>query len=241
MSNMWKVPKMWEGGTVWILGGGPSLTKEFGIPDSVVEQVRKNELPLSTYSPYLEGIHNAHVIGVNVAFLFGDWVDMIFFGDRKFFLKYRNSIAAFKGLKVTCADYFKDNKGSSEGIRYLAKESTNRGKGISSNPQMVRWNANSGAAAISVAANAGASTIILVGFDMKLDDEENQHWHNAYRLKGTSGKKNPKLKTPFGRHLKGFEPIARDAKKRGIKIINASPNSAINVFEKKPVKELLNG
>ena len=82
----WQVPRMWEGGDVWIIGGGPSITKEFGIPDNIVQGVFKKELPLSAYSPYMSFLHDKHVIGVNVAYLLGDWVDMVFFGDKGFFI-----------------------------------------------------------------------------------------------------------------------------------------------------------
>ena len=82
----WTVPPIWEGDDVWILGGGPSVTMQFGIPNDVVEKVRKQELPPSVYSSYMKDIHNCHVIGINVAYLIGTWIDMVFFGDGKFFV-----------------------------------------------------------------------------------------------------------------------------------------------------------
>ena len=44
---------------------------------------------------------------------------------------------------------------------------------------------------------------------------------------------------PFDRHLRGFSDMAKDAKRRGIEIINASPDSAITCFPKYSIKELL--
>ena len=239
MPNTWIVPNIWDGGTVWIIGGGPSLTEQFNIPDEVVQQVRKGEAKPNIYSSYMEVLHDRHVIGVNAAFMIGNWIDMVFFGDKKFYTMYAKQLASFRGLKVTCADYFSNLRGAKENIRYLAKDKQ-KTWGISPNPKMVGWNSNSGAAAISVAANAKAKRIILLGFDMKLDEKQNQHWHNAYKLKGTSGKKNTLIKLPFKRHLKGFSAIAKDAKSRGIEIINASPDSAIDVFKKMTVEEILN-
>jgi len=89
----WSVPRMWEGGEVWILGGGPSLTKQFDIPDNVVQDVMKGISPPSVYSPYMEAIHNKHVIGINVAYLIGEWIDMCFFGDNKFFMPHQHRLA----------------------------------------------------------------------------------------------------------------------------------------------------
>jgi len=56
--EMWHPPKIWNNGTVFILGGGPSLLD--------------NNFDL---------IENKHVIGINNAYRLGDWVDICWFGD----------------------------------------------------------------------------------------------------------------------------------------------------------------
>jgi len=242
MHNMWHVPKIWQGGDVWIIGGGPSLTKQFNIPDDIVESVRNGTSPLSAYSPYMSAIHDKHVIGVNVAFMIGDWIDMVFFGDGGFFLQHMNQLAAFPNLRIGA-----HNKAAkSRWVKYLARQ---RGKkyGISTSSSHVCWNENSGAAAISVAAHAGAKRIILVGFDMSLDEKQKHHWHGVYR-KGGIAPSNTKVKrgkvinnVPFHRHLAGFPQIKKDASKLGIEIINACPESKIECFRKTTVKDVLNG
>src|SRR4030067_1990216 len=218
----WQVPRMWEDGDVWILGGGPSLTCQFDIPEHVVQKVMRGESSPSEYSPYMEAIHQKHVIGINVAYLIGDWIDMMFFGDNKFFQIHKERLAAWPGLKVTCHTIGQKYPW----VKYLAQDKSHI-RGISPNPKMVSWNANSGSAAISVAANAGASRIILVGFDMSLNNSGNQHWHTLYRNMPTAappkGKQRDGGRKPqatFTRHLLGFPEIAADAKRRGIEIIN---------------------
>jgi len=230
----WTAPKLWEGEEVWILGGGPSLTKQFNIPDELVQKVIQGLAKPSDYSPYMEKLHNKHVIGINVSYLIGDWIDLIFFGDGGFFLAHMNGLAAFPGLKCSCHPQVVGYNW----VKYLAKD-TKRIRGISPNPKMVSWNGNSGAAAISVAANMGAKRIVLVGFDMKLNETNNQHWHNLYgRLNAPRNPRKP-FQLPFNRHLQGFPQIDKDAKSRGIEIINASPDSAIKEFPKFNVKDLL--
>jgi len=238
----WRVPPIWEGGEVWILGGGPSVTKQFGIPDEIVNDVKSGKLPPSAYSPYMEGIHKKHVIGVNVSFLIGTWIDVCFFGDGKFFTQYRIELAQWPGLKVTC------NAGSTKipWIKYLARDTTHA-LGISSKSEAVSWNHNSGSAAVSMAANAGAKRIILVGFDMSLNTTGSKHWHQLYkptlapndvrhlRKQGIRYQ----VTMPFQRHLQGFPQMLKDAQVRGIEIINACPESAITVFPKCNVKDLL--
>jgi hypothetical protein len=234
----WRVPPIWEGGECWILGGGPSLPRQFDVPEEIIAKVLAKELPLSAYSPYMQAIHNKHVIGVNMAFMFGDWVDMVFWGDKKWYYNNREKLAKFRGIKITSHPHFNNQKYALENIKYIHKDG-NHAKGISFNSNMVSWNANSGAAAVSIGANTGAKRIILVGFDMKLGVDNKQHWHSEY---GTSNRKvtDPK-KLPFYRHMLGFSQMQKDAKKRGIQIINACPDSAINEFPKMTVKELLNG
>lgn len=232
----WEVPRMWEEGDVWVIGGGPSLPKEFDVPDDIIQKVLAKNLSPSAYSPYFEPIHDKHIIGVNAAYLIGNWIDMVFFGDKGWWLANREQLAKFPGLKVSCHPKFDSNELATERIKYLSRDKQH-GKGISLNPCTVSWNLNSGAAAISVAANAGAKRIILLGFDMKLGKDNKQHWHALY---GSAGRKeiNPR-KLPFHRHLRGFLEIAKDAKRRGIEILNASPESKIECFRKVTVKELL--
>jgi len=229
---MWQVPRIWEGGDVWIIGGGPSVTKQFGIPKEVIQQVTEGSSPPSVYSSYMESIHQKHVIGVNVSFMIGDWMDVAFFGDIGFFLRYKEQLAAFPGMKVCCHPQIEKFKW----VKFLGRD--HKSKGISDNPKTISWNFNSGAAAISMAAHTGAKRIILVGFDMKLDEKNKQHWHNVYG-RGPIVEQKRIMKLPFNRHLRGFPEIAKDAKAMGIEILNACPDSAITNFPKYSVSDLL--
>ena len=233
---IWQVPRMWEGGDVWIIGGGPSIPKQFGVPDDIIKAVVDGTSPASVYSPYMSFLHDKHVIGINVAYLLGDWIDLVFFGDVGFFLKHQEGLAKFPGLKVSChprADRY-------DWVKYTPRD-TKHARGISDNPKAVSWNGNSGAAAISIAANAGEKRIILLGFDMKLGNNNNQHWHDLYGRNASRDNRDPRkpFRLPFERHLRGFDDIAKDAKRRDIEIVNANPDSAITQFRKFTLKELL--
>ena len=216
------------------------MPRQFDVPDEVIQSVITQRSSPEVYSPYLASIYDQHVIGVNMAYKIGDWIDMVFFGDNKFFLMERERLAKFPGLKVTCNPKFASGRFSDERVKYLAQDKQHR-HGISSNPGMVCWNTNSGAATISVAANAGVKRIVLLGFDMKATDG-NQHWHSLYKsvADGKDGqKRTTRVSLPFRRHLLGFPEIARDAQRRGIEILNVSPDSAIDVFPKVSLTEAL--
>jgi len=226
---IWAVPKIWNEGTCWIVGGGASITTQFHIPKKVVDKVYAKELPISAYSPYMSLLHDKHVIGVNGAFLLGDWVDVCFFGDKTWYFKNANDLKAYKGLLVGCSEFLQVQGWQNLGIKYLQKDNS-KNFGISTDTTKVCWNNNSGSAAISLAYNTGCKRIILLGFDMALSQTGKGHWHDQY---------DGKISMPFHKHLAGFEQIALDAKRLGVEIINASPTSLITQFSKMNVKDIL--
>lgn len=224
----WRIPKIWTNREVWIIGGGPSVYNQFKVPADVQQKVQSGKLPVSYLSKYFEKIHDKTVIGVNMAFLLGDWIDMMVFGDKGFVEKMEQAgvyedFVNFKGLKVALHKRFAPHLE----IKYVPKARTKR-LGLSDNPNAISFNHNSGAAAINVAVNAGATRIILLGFDM-MSSKRNSHWHGLY------GAAVP----PYLKHLTGFPYIADDARRMGVEILNANPESAINCFPKVSVKELL--
>lgn len=245
----WSIPKIWQDDECWIIGGGPSLFREFNVPPTLIDEVISGKKPSSDYSQYLVAIHNKHVIGVNNAYQLGNWIDVLFFGDYSWYFPFHQpTVDVFPGIKVSCANKFGVRDQSRyNGLKYirLAKEKL----GISLEvPDEIRWNYNSGAAAINLAAQFGAKRIVLVGFDMDFDISipNVTHWHGKHRH--IEYGKNPqqdqiKRKSTFSKKfiqfLSCFPQIAEDAEKYNIEIINASLNSKIVCFKKASVKDLL--
>lgn len=232
----WIIPKIWQDGEVFIIGGGPSILRQFNIPQEIIVQVMAKRQSPSVYSPYLEPLHDKHVIGVNAAYKLGDWIDMIVFGDKKWYLENQKELARFPNLKVSCHGHIHTKKCQAEGIKYVAKD-TSVVWGLSSRPGYIGWNGHSGALAINMAINAGARRVILLGYDMKLNESNKQHWHALYRSAERTDFDPRRL--PFERHMNSFPQIAIDAKRMGVEIINANPDSAIEEFKKIDIHELL--
>jgi hypothetical protein len=235
--TVWEVPKMWEGGECWIIGGGPSVSQEFGIPEEVVSAVLSGEQPLSSYSPYLSPIHAKHVLGVNAAFLLGEWIDVMFFGDGGFYTSNITEMNERTKVKVSCNPNLVKKNQIFKGIKYVPRDNSHP-VGISSRNNMISWNLNSGAAAIGLAYLLGVKRIYLLGFDMTLGQEGWQWWHRHYTGDKAPKKKDPK-RLPFERHLKGFPMVANDARRLGLEIINVSPNSAIKDFKRVKLSDVL--
>jgi len=220
MKASWSPPKIWKNGECYILGGGPSIPEVFDIPESLVRAVRKKEKDLSTFSPYMEPIHDKHVIAVNSAYKLGNWIDVIFFGDKTWYLDNRYNLAKIPRIKVTCSPYFRTAI-REEQIKFIARDS--KKLGLSDKPTTLCWNYNSGACAIDLAIHFGVKRIYLLGFDMQNKAKTgNSHWHAEY----SNRKKDP----PYKRHLQGFPSIAKIASQRDIEIINISTNTAITEF-----------
>lgn len=223
---------MWEGGQAWIIGGGSSMPRQFGIPDEVIENVNSKQNPLSTYSDYLSLLHTEHVIGVNMAFMLGDWISVFYFCDSQFYRVHKDDIDKFPNLKATCVSHLPRNLLPGTGnIKRLRRD--NR-FGISSNREVIQWCHNSGCAAINFAVHTGVKRILLLGFDMMPDPGGATHWHKGYPLY-----KKEMSEGVFTRMLRMFPTIARDAKKKKIEILNVNPDSAIKDFPRVSLKEVI--
>lgn len=223
---MKRIPQIWRNGECWIIGGGASMPRQFGVPEEVIQQVFSKQESPAAFSSYLQPIHDRHVIGVNAAYLLGDWLDFLFFGDHKFYVAHRAKLMQYPKLKFSC--HKTTVKYHKEGVRYIEKDVRHL-FGISSKPNQLSWNLNSGAAAIDLAVKFGAKKIYLLGFDMNTDPKAFTHWHREYKVK----------KIPFRRHLQAFPAIAEDAKRMGVEIINVNRESAIKDFPKMSLKECI--
>jgi len=237
---LWRAPKLWSGGECWIIGGGSSIPRQFGVPEEIINEVMNWRSRPSAYSEYLAPIHDKHIIGVNNVYQIGDWIDVCFFGDCGWYNVHRHALSKWPGIKVTCCHRFAGRgEKEMEGIKFLSRHKK-RKYGISDNPSYVSWNGNSGAAAISLAVHFGVKRIVLLGFDMNLDENQKSHWHGSHHNPNPKEPTKKKRKTPpFERHLRGFPNIAVDARQMGVEILNANPNSAINDFRKVTVKDVL--
>lgn len=231
MLSSWVPPKMWEDGECYIIGGGPSVPRLFGVPRNLIQDVLYKKAPISSFSEYLEPIHHKHIIGINNAYELGNWVNVVFFGDKSWYLKNRMKLAQLPILKVSCSNYFasRAKAGSYEGIKFVLKDAKVK-FGLSKDPQKIAWNYHSGAAAIDLAIHFGVKRIYLLGFDMCCDSKNISHWHTEHKTVKEMVK-NPAV---YVLKLRPYPVIAKQAKELGVEIFNTNPDSAIDAF---PVRE----
>lgn len=152
MMTRWSVPREWAGETAFIVGGGPSVSKQ------PVDRLR-----------------GRRVIAINSSYELVPWADVLFFGDARWFreIHHQQFIAGFKGRVVTVAV----NITRSPKVLLLEKV---KPPGLSDKPDAVTMLHTSMTGAINVAAHFGAARICLLGADGRADGKRTHH-HSPHR------------------------------------------------------------
>lgn len=192
----WKSNNEWRGQEAFIIGGGSSL-----------------------HNFDFKKLAGRNTVGCNEAFRLGDEIVKIcLFGDSSWFQKSKWDLESGRGqMKVLSV---------SVGLEHLRLpwlwHVSRAEKGFYSGGSVVGWNYSTGAAAISLAVNLGASRIFLLGFDSN-PDSPTTHWHNRYP-KRTEAKS-------IIRFMKGYKVVADGVNKLGVEVLNVTDGTTrIDVF-----------
>lgn len=208
------VGRAWEGHSVVILGGGPSLADGDGL-----RRIR------AKYD--CEGRPVA-VVAVNNAYQVAPHADILYYADGRWWgwHKDKPEYRAFQGLRVTIEGG--DGEGAGDVDVHVMRLDT-RGV-LSRDPERLAHGGNGGYQAINLAALAGARRIVLLGYDMK-HKAGRSNWHKGHPIKSPE------------RWVKGWIPrfreLAAELKKDGVEVINASEETALDAFPRRPIAELL--
>lgn len=211
--QFWHAPKMWLGSTVFLIGGGTSL--------------RDMDWSL---------LHGRRTIGCNDAYLLGPRVtDICYFGDRGWYRRHTRptvdigmgpqpGLLQFSGLKVTCLSEMVGYKG----LLVLQR----RPRTIEEAPR-VGWFTSTGASAINLAAILGAKKIVLLGYDMTLGPDKMNNWHLNLVHNPNQG--------IFKKFIEMMGHLKKDMelKHPDVEILNANPESRLELFPKIEREELL--
>ena len=210
----WTPPRIWPDAVVAIIGGGPSI-------------IGQDLTPIQG-----EGVR---VIGVNNAFELGSWVDVCFFGDANWYPHNTKRLGGFSGLLVTNCE-----SDRLDSIRRVRRVKRKNGFGIEENPRRgLRWNLNSGAAAINLAVWFGAKKVVLVGFDMGMKEgapRYGHNWHNRHE-----GLLVPREHVYQSKFMKGFPKIKKDLDEMGVECVNATVGGNLDVFPREGLEEAVRG
>lgn len=166
---------------------------------------------VETVRIWRQGGDNRTVIVANTTFRIAPWADAVFAMDKKWWeFHYAEVCEVFSGRRLTTS-------GAMDGmeVKKLA----------------VPHYRNSGAGCISIAASEGAKNILMLGYDCMADSGKT-HWHGSHPA-GLSDAKTIKVWPLI------FDRLAKDMKREGVRILNASRRTSLKSFERANLEDAL--
>ena len=204
------------------IGGGASLTAE--------------DVALAVAS-------DARIIAINDAYLIAPSADVNYFADARWWKwhtdgiakrwiwasftkeEQRERFASFAGIKVTI-----ENTGAMVADPEVFMLHNAGNTGLSAEPNALCTGSNSGYQAINFAVLAGASRILLLGYDMHFAGTRS-HSHNGHPLAVPEG-----IYVSFAPKYRSMLP---HLEARGVSVVNCSPGSRIDAFPKASIESIL--
>lgn len=185
---------MWQGQTVAVLASGPSMSLK------LAQSLRRPSLRVAV---------------ANSTFRLAPWADLLVAADADWW-RANPDARDFQGLKV-CAD---DSLLWPEvlSLRHTGKI------GFDDDKECIRSGGNTGYQAVHIAAQAGASRILLFGFDMRPG-----HWHDVDREADEAH---------YAEWCRRFATLAVALAGR-VEVLNCTPGSALECFQMATIDEAL--
>jgi hypothetical protein len=208
----WAIPRMWPGETAVVIGTGPSLTLA---QLRLVALARLNE--------------RCRVIAVNDAVFWTWWADWLHACDFKWWNWHRETAPKFPGVRTTCTETVPAPW--AHYLKVIPPELDGSRGGFAVAPDTVAGGGNGGYQAIQIAVKAGSPRVLLLGFDMKLDEAGRSHCHGEHPDRIMSDYANTMLPN--------FPSLAEALKRRRVEAINCTPGSALTCFPVASVEEAL--
>jgi len=188
------------GKTVLVLGGGPGLTP------AVVSK-----------------LHGRHCIAVNSSYLIAPPDALLFFTDNGWFEGHTDAVNAWRGRVVT------QSRASKRSLPSLLRVGSEAGRRFppAGSPRILQGK-STGQTAIALAIAMGASTVILLGFDMQVVGGREHHHDDYLAVTRTQRRGDPMVyQRQFLPAFEGWDAMARRA---GVVVLNATPGSALKEF-----------
>jgi hypothetical protein len=164
----------------------------------------------------------ARVIAVNDAYKLAPWADVLFGCDAKWW-SWHKGAPRFAGLKYAIQEQARRWPGV-QALRNMGET------GLERDPSGLRTGRNSGYQAINLAVHLGARRIVLLGYDLGPAKDGKTHWFGNHPDRAPS---------PYGLMLRKFETIVAPLKDAGIEVLNCSRRTALTVFPRRVLSEVL--
>lgn len=178
----------------------------------------------------VEMVENADVdiIGINNAYQITDKLDIHYGCDTKWWrVHYPHT--------YPCPKYSLKESERDKGIDGVQQMERGDRSGLSRKWPVICTGGNSGYQAVNLAYLLGFKRIILLGYDMQYTNKKT-HWHPDHQ---GSGMTNPANNTVFQNWRREFKTIGKELKKEGVEVINATRQTALDVFPRAQLEDVL--
>ena len=193
-----------------VMASGPSLT---------LEDIQ------TVWSWRNEGATDRRVVVVNTTFRRAPWADFLYAADLRWWDEYaQEAKSTFAGELWSQHEVARQKYGTRH-IQIARRPGLSRIKGIIHN------GGNSGYQAIGLATQLGASSIVLLGFDMYRTNGKSHH-HGDHP-------KGLKQHSPYEAWLRNFPQLASDLVEAGVMVLNASRATRLNCFPRANLEDAL--
>lgn len=209
--------------TVAALAGGPSLTPQ------AFEMVRA-----------AREADRLRVIAINDSYLLAPWADVHYAADAKWHRWHTDGIAkpalglrpedvrarwaAFMGQKCTIQPSEKYVPDSVHVMRN--RDHPYYGKGLSLDPDYLVTGKHGGFQVLNLAILAGATRILLLGYDASNSQAGARHWHGSHPIETDSPEQR------YQTFRQSFIDSQHEIAATGVAVLNCSPTSRIDTFPK---------
>lgn len=178
-NEFWTPEPIWKGETVFLLGGGPSLT---GVDLCALRGRQTMTINSSLHLARDAGLDNG----------------VLFFMDNGWWHAHRDAVLAWPGSVMTLSRAAK--RDAPNAVRRIQMSYPSDGFPA---PPAIRWGRSSGHVAIALAVAMGAQRIVLLGYDMQVVAGRSHH-HADYNRVG-----HPDVYEEFRRHFEGWNAAAK--------------------------------
>ena len=199
----------WQDETIAIVASGPSAKK------AGVEQ--------------LQG--KVKVIAINESWRLVPWADVLYGCDSNWW-RLHDGVKFFQGLKISAQE---EARKLYKEIKIVTITHVRSDELSLDRPGYIGAGGNSGFQSLNLAAQFGASRILLVGYDMRVDLGE--HWHARHPMPLS----NPHPNDNLPRWRRAIDGVAPRLEEAGISVVNCSPVSLLKAYPKMTIEEALNG
>lgn len=223
-----EVLREWEGETVVLIGGGPSLTFDD------IERVSLEH-----------GAGRLKCIAINSAYLLAGFADVLYAADSHWHKWHREGVScerlglsaervrqAFSGFAGQKCSIQNSGANITDDLVHILRNKTYpaHGEGLSLDQCALVTGRNSGFQALNLAILAGAKTVLLLGFDGR-EVEGRSHFLGSHPR--------PTPLEAYPNYRKAMNEAEQPVREAGVTVLNCSPGSVINTWPKVPLEVAL--